>query len=404
MAISMPVAMPIVAQIAQPIVPSVGWTPASLFAAGEPGVWYDPSDFSTMFQDNTGTTPVTATGQTVGLIFDKSQGLVLGSELVTDGDFSSSTAWTTPIAGASITGGALVFDNVTSMTGGAVVTTNTPVASIVAGKTYLVTYTIIGGTNKSVSVGVGGAAGTARIDAGTYSEYITATNTTGPYVQVRLQNGTRTGSIDNISVKELPGNHALQATLASRPLLQQDGNGYYYLLFDGSDDSLATSSFTPGTDKAQVFAGVRKLSDAATGVLLESSAAVSTNSGALQIAAPVSAGAANYSFSSKGSALGSASYTNATVTAPVTTVLTGLGDISGDSATLRTNGTQVAQATTDQGTGNYLAYPLYIGRRAGTSLPFNGRLYGLIVRFGANLDTATISSAETWVNSKTGAY
>lgn len=50
----------------------VGFTPASLFAAGEQGVWYDPSDFSTMFQDTAGTTPVTAVGQSVALIRDKS--------------------------------------------------------------------------------------------------------------------------------------------------------------------------------------------------------------------------------------------------------------------------------------------------------------------------------------------
>lgn len=51
---------------------TVGFSPASLFAAGEQGVWLDPSDFSTMFQDTAGTTPVTAVEQPVGLIKDKS--------------------------------------------------------------------------------------------------------------------------------------------------------------------------------------------------------------------------------------------------------------------------------------------------------------------------------------------
>ncbi len=46
--------------------------PAQLFLAGERGLWIDPSDFSTMWQDAAGTTPVTATGQPVGLIHDKS--------------------------------------------------------------------------------------------------------------------------------------------------------------------------------------------------------------------------------------------------------------------------------------------------------------------------------------------
>ena len=49
-----------------------GFSPASLFANGEQGAFYDPSDLSTLFQDDAGTTPVTDPGQTVGLMLDKS--------------------------------------------------------------------------------------------------------------------------------------------------------------------------------------------------------------------------------------------------------------------------------------------------------------------------------------------
>ena len=49
-----------------------GFDPKSLFRNGEVGVWYDPSDLSTLFQDSAGTTPVTAVGQPVGLMLDKS--------------------------------------------------------------------------------------------------------------------------------------------------------------------------------------------------------------------------------------------------------------------------------------------------------------------------------------------
>jgi hypothetical protein len=45
--------------------------PASLFASGEQGVWYDPSDLSTVFTDTEGTTPATV-GQAVARINDKS--------------------------------------------------------------------------------------------------------------------------------------------------------------------------------------------------------------------------------------------------------------------------------------------------------------------------------------------
>lgn len=50
---------------------AVGFLVGSLFASGEQGAWYDPSDLSTMYQDSAGTTPA-AVGQPVGRINDKS--------------------------------------------------------------------------------------------------------------------------------------------------------------------------------------------------------------------------------------------------------------------------------------------------------------------------------------------
>lgn len=48
------------------------FTPADLFKNGEQGVWFDPSDLSTMFQDVDGLEPVTKDGDPVALIKDKS--------------------------------------------------------------------------------------------------------------------------------------------------------------------------------------------------------------------------------------------------------------------------------------------------------------------------------------------
>lgn len=48
------------------------FSPASLFAGGEQGAWFDPSDITTLFQDDAGTVPVTTDGQTVGMMRDKS--------------------------------------------------------------------------------------------------------------------------------------------------------------------------------------------------------------------------------------------------------------------------------------------------------------------------------------------
>lgn len=49
-----------------------GWTPATLFDDNQYGVWFDPSDISTLFQDVAGTIPVTTDGQPVALMLDKS--------------------------------------------------------------------------------------------------------------------------------------------------------------------------------------------------------------------------------------------------------------------------------------------------------------------------------------------
>jgi hypothetical protein len=84
-------------------------------------------------------------------------------------------------------------------------------------------------------------------------------------------------------------------------------------------------------------------------------------------------------------------------------VLGFIGDIAGDISALRVNGSEVGRSTTDQGTGNYGNYPLYLFRRAGTSLPFNGRFYGLVVR-GAATDTGTLQQTEQYLNGKTRAF
>lgn len=200
-----------------------------------------------------------------------------------------------------------------------------------------------------------------------------------------------------IADKSGNGNHAKQATTASKPILRQSG-GLYYLQFDGVDDSLSTGSidFT-STDKMTVVAGARLLSNAAAGVFAELSVSVSANNGSFVLLVPLSA-SSRYGFYSRGTAT-SQPFTGNDYTAPVSSVLTGTSEISADACALRVNGTVVATPSTDQGTGNYGNYPLYIGRRAGSTNPFNGYLYSLIVRGAA---TADVTGAEQYVATKTG--
>lgn len=53
--------------------PTVNLNPISVIFSNPTvkGLWFDPNDFSTMYQDSAGTIPVTAVGQTVGKMYSK---------------------------------------------------------------------------------------------------------------------------------------------------------------------------------------------------------------------------------------------------------------------------------------------------------------------------------------------
>jgi hypothetical protein len=241
-----------------------------IFSNGEPGVWYDVSDLSTLFQDRAGTIPVTAIGQTVGRILDKS------------------------------------------------------------GR----------------------------------------------------------------------GNHLTANSDGARGLYQADDAGRPFVLFDGVDDGYITPTITPGTDKAQIFAGVRKFTG--VGTIVELSAAIGSNAGiafeANTTGEIVSTGP-----------VGARSFATWTNVQPSTSVFSVCADRAGTTAAaewpaIRRNGVQVSATYTLNGgsVGNFGAFPLYVGRRGGTSQPFNGRIYTLIVRFGPNLDVQRLRQVERYVAEKTG--
>ena len=202
------------------------FTPLSLFAAGENGAWFDPSDFNTLFQDSLGTTPVTSVEQNVGLALDKSQGLTPGAELVTNGDFSNgTTGWSSDNTGAG-TG------NFAVVNGQGVVTTTVnywwayTTISTTIGKWYRVTFTLpnvqtaayIGKTDTNNILAktndVAFISGTSA--TGTITGYFLATATT---TYIYFQNNSGTLTFDNVSVRLIPGNHAYQSTSGARPLL-----------------------------------------------------------------------------------------------------------------------------------------------------------------------------------------
>jgi hypothetical protein len=176
-----------------------------------------------------------------------------------------------------------------------------------------------------------------------------------------------------------------------------------YLQFDGLSWSMGTNSIDfSATDKVTAWAGVRKLSDATAGIVAELSSVVSTNNGSFMLDAPDVTGAnSDFAFYSRGTVLRGAD--SAALLSPISRIMTGIGDISGDVTTLRLNGVQAETNTGDQGSGNYGNYPLFIGARNNASLFFNGWLSSLIVR-GAQSTQSQIEATEAWVNSRTGAY
>lgn len=208
--------------------------------------------------------------------------------------------------------------------------------------------------------------------------------------------------IGGIRDKSGKGNHATQGTAISKPLWKRDGNNCYNALFDGSNDSWQTSAIDlTSSDKVAVFASIRKLDDAAVGIVAEFSPTLSSNSGTFFIAAPGSSGTGRLDWSSKGTVKADA--TSAGLSTPISAVVTGIGDISGDSSILRVNGAQAQATVTDQGSGNYGNFALNIGRRNNATLPLNGAIYQLFGVLGS-VTAAEIAAAETFANSKILAY
>jgi hypothetical protein len=156
--------------------------------------------------------------------------------------------------------------------------------------------------------------------------------------------------------------------------------------------SSATDFQSVGTDKMNVMAGVQKQQASATGMIAELSVTSSSNNGAWWFldGDKSGGGAQKLSWRSRGTI-------PVTVEGAVSTgqrvVFTGIGDISGDISSQRINGVVTETSTSDQGSGNFGNYPIYIGRRAGSTLPFTGILYSLIIR-GATTPTGTIADFE----------
>jgi hypothetical protein len=192
-----------------------------------------------------------------------------------------------------------------------------------------------------------------------------------------------------------------QKVVSSFDVTEHGVDSVYYLAFDGVDDSMATSgNITPGTDKAQVVGGFRK-NNGTAGIVLETSTNANTNAGSLYLYA--NDGSANWASLSRGTATADASQiASVSVSGADTAVIATTHDIGASITTLRRNGVATANGTGDKGIGSFNAYPLYVGRRANATFPFNGRIYCFVLRFGLNLSAADRATLEQWAAVRTG--
>jgi hypothetical protein len=179
----------------------------------------------------------------------------------------------------------------------------------------------------------------------------------------------------------------------------------YYLRFDGVDDSLVVAAginFTT-TDKMSVWAGITKSTDALVGMLFEFTSDINTISGAFGLAVPGVMATPDYSFRTRG-ATNPALVQISGFPAPISNVLSAqydnAGSGSGASAQVRPRINGVAQTAGGATTaGNYANAQLFIGRRGGATLPFNGQLNQLIVRAGLT-SAAQIAQMEQFIAGK----
>lgn len=189
------------------------WTPARLFANGEAGAWYDPSDIATLFQNAGATTPVTAAGQSVGLMFDRSHGMALGDELA-----SSPTIEGVDIGGPGFTNYLLGFASK-------------------PGKTYRIEFDVVGYSGTGTVSIANQLAFRQTLPSlssdGHVSVLLTAISVTNVAVFTR---STNTCDFENITAREVSGYHALQLTSNARPILGANG----LIDFDGVNDELTT--------------------------------------------------------------------------------------------------------------------------------------------------------------------
>ena len=218
-----------------------------LFSNNEQGFFYDPNDLRTMFQDSAGTIPVTAAGQPVGLLLDKSKPITNISIL--DSTFLLADGWVKGDLAISVTnvGGSLRVSK-----GGLLAKSVHRPFSCESGKLYRLTVKYKNHTGNNVRFHIrnasGGGAGPAlsqslntfaSTDGEVSSFFISYANTHAVVIDSQDAFGSSV-DVESIVITKVSDsiNHAYQTTSAARPILRDTPRR---IDFDAVDDNLITN-------------------------------------------------------------------------------------------------------------------------------------------------------------------
>ena len=201
---------------------------------------------------DTAGTQLTTKDQFVGLDLDAMGSL--GAELVTNGGFDTDTGWTKN-SGWTISGGKA---NATTTSNDQLFTA----LSISPGKTYLVTFDVISYTSGTPWVWLGQGVSTPFSTTPGAKRYYLAAGSGDTLIRFGAAFSVGwTGSIDNISVKEVTGIRATQGTAGNKPVLRQ------------GPVNLLLNSATLSTQSVAVAASPHTLSFTGTGTVTKSGTA-----------------------------------------------------------------------------------------------------------------------------------
>lgn len=209
-----------------------GFNLSAFMGSQADGLWFDVTKTDRFFQESTGPTLGDDAGEAIGLAMDQRlwsgqtlAGVVAAAtEVVANGGFDSDTAWTKG-TGWTISGGKASRTSQASSSN-----LLSDVAVPVSGKTYRVAFTISNYVSGALVADCGGGNAPSASANGSYVYYIAATGANANFKFFASNNFE--GSVDDVSVKLVPGNHGVQGTGSLKPLRQAEG-----AKFDGSDDN-----------------------------------------------------------------------------------------------------------------------------------------------------------------------